>query len=180
MFNKLRFYLEPKHYPYPDEPHGFTSKWGRLSIVILDNGVETALFETQWELLPLIKWINENENSIRTEELIRNEIDLYKLPDESLAQAMNRLQKREFEDEDESAEDVWYDTLYKFRERHVLWFGMRGSKIPNIFIGLNNGIGEISLNSSGDEWSYQFDMSDFFENFHKTAADFVEGMNVLV
>jgi hypothetical protein len=180
MSNKLRFYLEPKPYPYPDEPHGLTTKWGKFSIVILGNGVETVLFETQWELLPLIEWLNENENSIRNEELIKDEIDLYRLPGESLAQAINRLQEREFEDEDESAEDVWHNTLYKFRERHVLWFGMCGSKIPNIFIGLNNGIGEISLSSTESEWSYQFDMSDFFEDFHRTSVNFAGEFNVLV
>jgi hypothetical protein len=174
MSNKLRFFIELKPYPYLDEAYVESTKWGCLKIVILSNESQITLLETEWEMAMLLEWFSENEQFIKSESLINKEIGLYTFPSESLAQALNRLQECEFTEDEESLEDLWVGTLFKFRQRHSLRFGLRGAEIPEIIIGFKDEAGEISLSSEKCEWIYKFDMNDFFADFHKKSASFYE------
>lgn len=88
-------------------------------------------------------------------------------PFESLAQALNRNQDRDFLEGEEEIADLWFDSLFEFREHHSLRFAMRGAKIPEIIIGLNHGSGEISRSDETCNWSYSFDMEEFLQDFHE-------------
>jgi hypothetical protein len=174
--NQLRFDFEPKTYPYSDENLASSVKWGYLKIAIVSTNKHTILLETEWDLSVLIEWLKQNEQLIKYEALINDEVNLSVMNSESLAQALNRLQEKDFSDKEEIQEDIWFDTLFKFREHHSLRFGLRGAKVPEIIIGCNNGIGEISLSNEIFEWSYKFDMDDFLADFSKKASSFIKSV----
>jgi hypothetical protein len=122
---------------------------------------------TQWDLATLISWFDENERFLRSSSSQSGEIDLCAQSFESLAQALNRNQDRDFLEGEEEIEDLWFDSLFEFREHHSLRFAMRGAKIPEIIIGLNHGAGEISRSDETCNWSYSFDIQEFLEDFYK-------------
>jgi hypothetical protein len=165
MENLLRFKIEQKQYPYSDNAGmGNLENWGQIKILILRNTDQVLLLEHQWHLFELAIWFLENEEFLRSEHLSIYE-KFSTCPGESLAQALERLQNQEFLDEEE--QDRWYDMLYEFREHHALRFAMRGANIPNIIIGVNQGLGEISLSDQNDDWCYSFDMNDFLADTKK-------------
>lgn len=174
VFNKLRFSLQNKAYPYPEEIISDSVRWGRVIISIFVKDNEFNLLDTQWDLSMLLDWFNENEQSIRHDALNDESLGIYVLQAESLAQAMSRLQERDFSDNQEALEDKWHDFLFDFRQKHSLRFALRGTDIPEIFIGINRGSGEISL-CDESMWSYQFDMEDFLSSVHKEIHLFVNG-----
>ena len=173
--NKLLFFLKPKIYPYLAEEREAAKfiKWGSLKIVVVSNNKKITLLETEWDLLPLIKWFDRSEQKIKFQTLQNSYVGLRVLDSESLAQALNRLQEQEFAEEQENLEYIWFDTLFEFREHHSLRFAMRGSKVPSIIIGSNRGSGEVSLSNRVNEWSYQFNLDKFFADFRKQALAFI-------
>jgi hypothetical protein len=173
--NKLKVCMTTIPHPYPEEEISKDERWGRLSLVILDSALnESTLLDMDWDLLPFIEWFNENKDILFTSFLICEELDMYPLPDESLAQALLRLQDRDFSEDDESVlADQWYEALFDFREHHSLRFALRGTKIPEIILGNNAGKSEISVSKGDYEWSYEFDENDFFQNIHESIEQFL-------
>jgi hypothetical protein len=113
MSNRLRCLLEPKPNPYPIISDTLPSKWGSISILILDEDLnQQELLMTQWDLATLIRWFAENENFLRFTPSESGEIDLCTLPFESLAQASNRSLERKFLEGQEEIEDQWFDSLF--------------------------------------------------------------------
>ncbi|MGL5939365.1 MAG: hypothetical protein ACRC2S_03100 [Waterburya sp.] len=170
--NQLRFDFEPKTYPYPNDNCASSVKWGHLRIAIISANRHTILLETEWDLSVLIEWLQQNEQLIKYEPLVNEKVNLSVMNSESLAQAISRLQDKDFSDEEEMEQDIWFDTLFNFREHHSLSFALRGSRVSEIIIGCNNEIGEISLSNEISEWSYKFDIDDFFSDFHEKAFKF--------
>jgi hypothetical protein len=162
--NKLRIKLALISHPYPNSPGAELEAWGRIGIYLLNNKSIKLLFEVEWDIALFIEWLVENQETLATEYL---EIQGHTpLPSESLAQALDRFRERDFSEEEEEQEAIWFDSLYAYCTRHDLWFGLIGTKVPNIYIGCNHGHGEISLDLEGQEpKSYQFDMPDFLSSF---------------
>ncbi|WNZ26899.1 hypothetical protein HJG54_34250 [Leptolyngbya sp. NK1-12] len=163
MDNKLRFQFELSHNIQQNETN--SEIWGCISISLLTDHQLVSLLQTQWDLSGLKAWFEENQDFIRSEVL---SIDgSSPLPSESLAQALNRLQEKEFSENEQDAEDHWFDALFEFRQRHSLRFALRGANIPEIIIGYHRGAGEISLSNREDDWSYLFDMDDFISDLRQ-------------
>lgn len=181
VVNKLRFDMKTIDHAYPQHPTAHIEAWGELAIYIQREGYyppfevpsRVPLFETQWDIAELAVWFAANRN-----ELCKNTLPsaggyptVY--PRESLAQAIRRLTDRDFAASEESEADRWYDALYYFHTHHGLQFAFPGAKFPDIIIGCNQGLGEISRTSlietdTGDHgfaylggWAYSFDMDDF-------------------
>lgn len=171
MNNRLRFNLELKSHPYSEEIGSQFEAWGYLSVSILASGNKISLLEVEWDLSFLAEWFIENKNFLRNETLSINKESL--MPSESLAQALHRLQEREFSLLEEQEEEEWFDILFQFREHHSLRFALRGAKIPDIIIGCNHGVGEISLSNEEDDWSFLFDMDDFMHDLQKQLEGFL-------
>jgi len=165
MANKLRFDLTLKDHPYPEEPSERSSAWGHLAVYVLVDGEKKLLLDTEWDLYPLARWYVECHAPFRHQKLVLSKngqpLSTKAPARESLAQALNRLQLRDFDSGEEDDEECWFTTLFEFRERHSLRFALRGANIPEIIIGSKRGIGEISLSHPNHEWSYYFQMSDF-------------------
>lgn len=158
MLDKLRFDLELKPYPYPNDIIGRAESWGRISINVVRDTQEIPLLNSEWILVLFAAWFAGNKDNLSHETL--SIAGNNSLPSESLAQALNRLQ-RDFAESEEEAKYQWFSSLFEFRQRHSLRCALRGAAIPDIIIGYNRGSGEISLSEENEEWSYQFDMNDF-------------------
>ena len=174
MENKLRFNLRSSPNPYLCSDQSTSEKWGCLSIVLLKSNEEFNLLQIQWDLCVLIRWLFENQSFLTSELLLIPE-NGSPLPDESLTQAIQRLLDREFSEDQESEEEQWYEAIFNFRQHHALRSALHGANIPDIFIGLNHGYGEISLCNSDENWCYQFDMNDFFNDFIEQVKLFPPG-----
>lgn len=164
MENRLRFELNLVSHPYPEAAESTFEAWGSLVISVWVNLNQFTLLKTQWNLASLAEWFIENQTYLRYETLLLNGQSLV-LPSESLAQAMQRLQEQDFLVEAE--EEQWFDQLFQFRQRHSLRFALRGAAIPDLIIGCNHGVGEISLSSQENEWAYQFDLHDFLHDWQE-------------
>ena len=99
----------------------------------------------------------------------------YTLPQsqESLIQIIRKLREREFKKNEEEVEYEWFDYLYQYSTRHNLWNGLMGSRVPNILLGCNNGIGEISMFDNENKWHLNFDMEEFIQEAKQEIVKFL-------
>lgn len=162
MDNKLRIQLEPEE---TQQNQTSSERWGCISISLVTTNELIPLLQTKWNLLELKQWFAENQEFICSEVLSIDGIS--PLPSESLAQALKRLQERDFLEDEQDEEDRWFDILFEFRQRHSLRFALRGANIPEIIIGSHRGAGEISLSNEENDWFYLFDMDDFISDLQQ-------------
>ena len=178
MKNQLKIHLYHLPHPYPEERQSGLEAWGRLSIRHVDSqNSSRMLLDTEWNLLPFIRWYEENRVRFFSETLYCEHLRLSASNSESLAQALNRLQDTSFLEEEASTENEWYQFLYQYRLHHSLRFALRGTQVPEIILGKNGDHAEISLADGNEAWSYHFDIDDFFdstldeiESFRKTSV----------
>ncbi len=184
VINKLRIEVALLDHLYPEGNGAHLQPWGRFSIYILREGTlppleippRVLLFETQWDLAEPAQWFAANHSALRDTTLPSADGYPSVLPRESLAQAIRRLTRRSFADTEEDSADKWYDDLYDYHERHGLQSALPGAKFPDIIIGSQHGVGEISRTSLMDDdtedrafsylgaWAYTFDMNDFLDH----------------
>ncbi|NJL55788.1 hypothetical protein HC928_11780 [bacterium] len=126
------------------------------------------MLESQWDLSGVLSWFHLQIDA--SSALFKPVNDIHILSSESLAQAVARIQQRDFNDQNE--EDRMMNCLYAFRKCHCLRFQLRGADIPDLFIGRNRGNGEISLSSNVSEWKYCFDIDDFVNHFRLEISNF--------
>ena len=161
MRQQLYFQLDLKPFPYPNGHGSEAATWGQISIII-SGDEEKVLFVWQWNFDVLVEWFDNNRKILLSEEL--SICGSSPLPGESLAQADLRLRNRDFPDDEDKAMSIWYEELQNYGARHSLIYALEGANVPDIIIGLNRGIGEISRSDDEEEWAYQFDMNTFCED----------------
>lgn len=173
MRTRLAINLERRPYPYPEEPGADQAVWGEVTIRVIPPGDEIVLLRTQWDLPPVMDWFRENRSRLCHEELIVE--GERPLPGESLADALERRRAREFADDREDEAARWFAAIYDYYRVHGLRRVLQGAHIPDIVIGRNHGLGEISLaddefDSEGmpegfhhepGPWAYSFDLAAF-------------------
>ena len=118
--------------------------------------------------MTLTNWFINNKNTLCKKTQVFEHPEWGLQHGESLAKWLWNAQNRNFGHENTRFEDEWFDELYEFRESHSLSFALRGANVPDIIVGLNNEIGEISFFSLENEWAHQFDMGDFCISLHKS------------
>lgn len=175
MTNRLSFTINYLPHPYRNEPSASFECWGRLLVSIIEPSGTIQLLDTQWDLLLLVEWFAINCGVLCNQQLLLVDSiqELTYLTSESLAEALNRLQNRDFDENEEIAEEQWFSSLYEFRKRHALRMILKGADISNIIIGINHGVGEISVADENNHWCYLFDINDFCEHFKLQAARFI-------
>lgn len=172
MSNVLRFNLIPKLPPQGQAEILGYKDWGRLIILIQETAREVLLLDTEWNLSSLCEWFIENRERLRCDTLWLEGKE-QPFPSESLSQCLERLQDRDFTEDEEDIEEEWFNAIFKFRQHHALRLGLRGARIPDIIIGLNHGEGEISLSTENDEWCYSFSMNNFLADFSEKVENFL-------
>lgn len=114
------------------------------------------------------EWFKDNESYIRNE-LFPIEVD-NKL---SIAEAINYFIEKIDLDSDV---DEQLDALYEYRTRHGIRFAFRGQRIANIYIGLKNGIHEISCDEE-DNFRYEVDIDSLFSQVSKIHGEYLNLMS---
>ncbi len=187
MANQLRFELKKLANPYPVMHNA--DLWGQLSVIILTDGQVVLLLRTQSNLDALAEWFAKSEYALAHDKLSDKFLLEGNQPtlEESLAVSLNKLQNRDFADDDEEAMFAWHDTLADYNRHHSLRVALEAN-VPNIIIGCNRGFGEISFTGDEDkesypqlpdfyadlkEWSYSFDMDDFVTDLRKELKSFL-------
>ena len=168
MNTKLHINLKLLEHPYSYENGSEFEAWGQILMIVFDKSKPFILLDWQWNIIELVDWYIENREAICGESLL----DV--LQGENLAQALERLQARNFKEHEEELEYEWHTVLFEFRQQHSLRFALRGANIPNIIIGCNHGYGEISLVEGEKKWYYLFDFQDFCQNFENEMKQFLE------
>lgn len=135
-----------------------------LKIKLLDSETQTdpksislsinseLLFKGKVDLRSLTEWLIENESAIRDDVF-----PIEKYTNCSLAECAYH-----FYEEIDADDDDAIDAVYNYRESHCLRFACRGTNFPDIYIGKNGMMHEISIYSSDEKWRYYFDIDDFF------------------
>ncbi len=133
----------------------YLDPWGHIIFTYLIDTQLITILDHRWGHDVLTEWFLGHESALRSEKLRING-ERPRLG-ESVAHAVNRLWDENSGDEEGRRNDL----LFQYRERHGLQRILRGAAVSNIYIGMNRGAGEISLDSEESKWSYQFDMNDF-------------------
>ncbi|MCC6975820.1 MAG: hypothetical protein IT322_17570 [Anaerolineae bacterium] len=180
----MYFQFSYSPHPYTDDPNAIIELWGQFEAVVTERDQSQVLLKLEWNLDGVIEWLLKNARSIQREQLDGL------LPDENLAQALNRMRTLEFANEDE--EVVWHDRLFRFYQGHSLRAAFEGSRVPHIILGMRGNRGEISLSMNETEmrsfsvqpittgalstgtWAYHFDMADFWRSTLESIHRFVE------
>jgi hypothetical protein len=147
--------------------------WGEFRLITFQRGRHVNLLTWQSDLAGFGEWFARNYDTLHDDELCVDEMR----PDtgESVAEALDRLYDRDFPNEED--EDRWSEAIEKYAKAHSLRAAFPGTPIPPIYLGLNRGRGEISLNVNAEQWphipdwllpnvkfgpwAYQFDMDAF-------------------
>ena len=155
MVGQLRLDVESLPHPYPNEPSARVEAWSRITLHLVGPDRQVELLDTQWDMLALAEWFAEHHEAICHDTLLVGS----PLPNESLAQALKRLQGKHLRTE--RAQEQRHAALLAYRRQHSLRFALRGAALPEIIIGCNHGIGEISRSDDDANWAYTFAMADF-------------------
>ncbi len=172
MTESLHIKMLHKVHPYAGSLGADSEAWGRIILSHETESSETILVDTEWDLLVFSEWFITNQQALCLETLVApGNQRLQK--GESVAEAVARLNQKEFPEDQEDLELEWFDFLYQFNLRHNLWYSLMGSKIPNILLCCNNGNGEISFFSDGEKWKYDFNMNEFIKEVEQEIKNYL-------
>ncbi len=172
--NILKIKLSHKDHPFPNELESSFEAWGSVYIEVYNADNFKVLKQVDWDILNLLEWFANNRKWIASEEFLV--LGERAIPEESLSQALYRIRLQKFLHPQNIPDDlldqlsVEYEGYY---QRHSLLTEMKGSGMPEIIIGLNHGVGEISLLSKSESWKYQFNMDVFINDFTHETMEFV-------
>ncbi len=113
------------------------------------------LAELHSGLEDLAKWLRINRVDLLTERIPMEEAGF-----SSIAQAISCFY--ESYDAEEPNEGM-LQKVYDYRTRHSLRFGLRGTDINDIYLGLFGRCHEISLFCERERWRYEVDLSRFLD-----------------
>lgn len=174
MADRLQIRVDLKAHPYPGERNAPFEAWAHISVDIVRGAQRVSLYDGEWDAAALAEWFAENRQALCHDGLPLSDAGDSATDAESLAQALDRLQARDFGPDQDEAQFEWADALFAYRERHSLRFALRGARVPPIVIGCQHGDGEIALSSPEGEWSYRFDMTTFCNEFSRVLQDTLE------
>jgi hypothetical protein len=153
----LRLFFENLPHPYAEEPYSKSEIWGKVLLQILENNsvLKKNILELEWDLIVIIKWFQQNKNSLFDEKFFLNN-------NYSIAESIYRFYD---ELDPDKVEDILLDKVFEYKERHCIIFAMQGAKnIPEIYIGLRNGNITISRFDISESWEYNVNLESFYED----------------
>lgn len=177
MENRLEIIFNLLEHPYPETISSQFEVWGQIDVNLwhVPDAQRISLLGIQWDVAIFSEWFADSWLSICKGELTIGDSKSLILPSESIAEAMRRLQDRDFLESEEEAQFTWFSELFNFREKHSLRFALRGTSIPQIYVGYNHYHGEISLATDTENWSYTFDMLDFCKRTKESLQGVLKG-----
>lgn len=162
---ELKCSLQP--HPFPNEPGSGHDIWAGFEMNVRDSKgrLIRKVFNAQWDIREFLEWIIENKDFISREPIPIEAQD----NDTSIAKIISDyINSIDVDTEDEELTD----RLYWYRTRHGIWFGMRGTNAPNVYLGILNDIETISYyESKRANWAYAIALKDFVDQAVKIYED---------
>ncbi|WP_287016973.1 hypothetical protein [Gordonia sp. (in: high G+C Gram-positive bacteria)] len=132
-----------------------------LAAQLLDRS-EIVLFKGNWELAPILEWLEESESAIR--EQIP---PITQLVGETIGQTLARAYNVVSDDLPIDVIDLASEALYQYNRRHNVAIGAPGMDgVPRLLLGrgingheICNWISDVDTDAA---WRYLFDVDDFF------------------
>ncbi|MDH5676011.1 MAG: hypothetical protein OEZ06_28065 [Myxococcales bacterium] len=148
---RLRLSLHPKPFPYTESGEPDPGDWGAIHLQLCDENGENVrdILRQEWHLTGIARWFRLHAEALLSEPPHPS------LVGESIADAIGR-----FYSDDTEPEEQEFDAVLQYRQRHGLRFAMRGTDIPDVYIGFWNGRLEVSGSAGPGLWSEPIDGLD--------------------
>lgn len=169
--NILKLIFSKKEYPYSKELHDRNIIWGHIKLNVYSdkNLVIKELVDLEWDIRDLVYWVLENKRKILEERLSitgNNKIS------GSIAKGIY-----DFYNKGDCFNESLLDYLFEYRQSHGIRFGLRGTEINDIYMGLNERNHEISFHDGKQSWKYDVDLSSFIKSIENEYSHFVDSKN---
>jgi len=149
--NELRFQF--RALPASGEPSTSADIPGRIIISVVgpSGGSLKTVVDQCWNVREFLEWLRDNEHA-----LLQELIPLHDPSCDSIASTLARFYENVEPDDDDIL-----DAVFGYRRAHGLRFAMRGTDIPDAYMGLFRGDYEVSLCDKGERWKYTVDLPAF-------------------
>jgi hypothetical protein len=154
-------------HPFSDEPGAGWDIWANFGMEIRDGDgrLVRKVFQAQWDIREFLEWLIENKDHF-----LKETIPMELLGDEtSIAKILHDY----LQGIDGDTEDIELsDNLYQYRTKHGIWSGMRGYKVPDVYLGILNGNETVSYyRNKRINWVYKVAIEDFIDQAVKIYED---------
>ncbi|WP_152415095.1 MULTISPECIES: hypothetical protein [Cupriavidus] len=129
-----------------------SARIGRIVLAVIGNSIDRILVDVKWDFGELVSWFAENRTSIKMESLPD-----FVSWDCSIAKSIDKI----YESPDNYS-DEQLDMLFEYRRRHEICFGMRGVKIPSLYVGVGSLGEEVSGEVDRVRFRYPVNLDSFF------------------
>ena len=143
---------------------------GKIELLVVQpsGDVIRQVFESMGDLAELAAWFREHRLALLGQRLpIGDEFS-------SIAEADSRFHERMKDGHHSPEDDRLLDAMHAYRTAHLLSFGLRGVKMPNIYLGRFRDRYEISLWNQEDAWEYEIDLEEFLDEMDALARQFID------
>ncbi|HZX59662.1 MAG TPA: hypothetical protein VFE54_13085 [Mucilaginibacter sp.] len=143
-------------HPFAQESSSQFELWAeyRLEVVDANGRIIKTVLEIEWDLLMFLSWFVENKNALLEQGIpLENKYS-------SIGEAVYHFYDAMDDDFDN---DELLDGVYEYRVAHGIRFALRGTDIPDIYIGIFNKNGTISFCDNNEKWNYNINLADFLE-----------------
>jgi hypothetical protein len=157
---QLRIAYEYITHPYKEEMSSKGEVWAKIKLQIVDNveKVIKTVFNTQWNIIEFANWVNENKEFIIMEDMPEA------IKADSIAKGIFNFYETVVP---ELTDDELLDTIYEYRTKHGIRFGLRGLEVEDVYVGILNKRMTISFCNETDSWNYNVDIVPFLNQIDK-------------
>jgi len=160
---RLSYKLIVPH-PFPEDPTSMYEWWAEYELEVLDEDGKLIknVLEISWDMLDLLCWFIDNKNALLVQEIPST--NLYSSIGETIFNFYEAM-------DDDFDDDKLLDDVFEYRTTHGIRFALRGTNIPDIYIGVFNKVGTISFCDEKEKWSYEIDLANFLNNVERVYND---------
>jgi len=155
---------EPVPNPYPERERDHGEIWARIDLAVVDEQGATvrSVLSCEWNADELLTWLVANKQALLGDPLPPP------LGGRGGASIAERVQRFYNDDEVPSDEDL--DQVFAYRVSHGVRFGMRGTDVPDVYVGLGGEGYEISAWDDSGGWRHPVDVADFVQRAERIAG----------
>lgn len=134
---------------------GFSTgnRLGQIVLSVIEDEAKHNILDINWNLDELLVWFADNRTYMESESLPRFV---------RWGGSIHKSIESTYEEFDAYL-DEQMDELFEYRRRHEICFGMRGVKIPALYIGVGEQGPEISGEREGIPFRFSIDLEAFLE-----------------
>jgi hypothetical protein len=157
VVNKISISVVPVPYPHDD-----IDRPSAIRIAVEADGSTTELLNVKWDATPVLEWLAQNARAISQDRLPK----VFDNNGRSIAERVHIA--RDLVDPND---DATVDAIYDYCARHCILLAFSGTTVPDIFLGIGPGGGEISCFEPHARWSYDVDLTSLPDDVEALALE---------